>query len=223
MDENDLALQRSQMVEMQIIRRGITDQATLSALLEVPRHLFVPVSHRPDAYADYPIHIGKGQTISQPYMVALMTQAAQCNEDSRVLEIGTGSGYAAAVLSRVVQKVYTVERIPELTDEAKLRFAELGYDNIITHIGDGTLGWPEHAPYDAIIVTAGAPALPESLIDQLKVGGKLIIPVGATRQQTLMRYCKTSKDSYSTESLEVVKFVPLIGELGWHFPSPDRP
>lgn len=217
MEEHDFALQRRNMVEMQIMRRGIKDEATLASLLEVPRHSFVPPTHHADAYADYPIHIGKGQTISQPYIVALMTQAAECDARSRVLEIGTGSGYAAAVFSRIVEEVYTVERIASLAEEAMQRFKELGYTNIHVNIGDGTLGWLKHAPYDAIVVTAGAPVPPESLIAQLKVGGRLIIPVGNTRLQSLMRYRKTSEKSYSSETLKSVRFVPLIGEEGWHF------
>lgn len=217
MKEDDFALQRRNMVEMQIMRRGVRDEATLASMLEVPRHFFVPPSHQSEAYGDYPIHIGKGQTISQPYIVAMMTQAAECGAEARVLEIGTGSGYAAAIFSRIVKEVYTIERIASLADEAAERFRALGYTNISVKVGDGTLGWPESALYDAIVVTAGAPVLPASLIPQLKVGGRLIIPVGDSKLQSLTRYRKTSENAYTTEVLEWVRFVPLIGEQGWRF------
>lgn len=206
--------QREAMVEHQIKRRGVNDPATLKAMLEVPRHLFVPPDLQKFAYEDSPLPIGQGQTISQPYIVALMTQAAELAPDAAVLEIGTGSGYAAAVLSRIVAKVYTIERLEPLALQAETQLKELGYDNVIVKAGDGTLGWPEAAPFDAIIVTAGAPVVPASFLSQLKEGGKVIIPVGDALSQQLLRLRK-NKGQFQREMLEHVRFVPLIGEQGW--------
>ncbi len=203
------------MVEQQIAKRGIKDPATLKSMRTVPRHLFVPDHLRESAYEDRPLPIAAGQTISQPYIVGLMTEAAELKSDIDVLEIGTGSGYAAAVLSRIVKEVYTVERIPELAEKAEAAFKEAGYDNIHVKVANGTLGWPEHGPYDAILVTAGAPTAPESLIDQLKIGGRLVIPVGDSVSQQLVRYRKNVDGSLDQEILEYVRFVPLIGEEGW--------
>jgi protein-L-isoaspartate(D-aspartate) O-methyltransferase len=160
--------------------------------------------------------IGEGQTISQPYIVALMTEALELTPDDRVLEIGTGSGYAAAVLSRIARQVYTVERHSSLARAAEARFRRLGYDNIQVHVGDGTLGWVEHAPYDGIVATAGGPAVPQPLLDQLKRGGRLVIPVGRFPQlQELVRVRRLSKEGYRREELGSVRFVPLVGQAGW--------
>lgn len=208
---------RREMVERQLVRRGIDDEETLRSMAAVPRHLFVPPAMAADAYRDSPLLIGKGQTISQPYIVALMTQSAECDCNSKVLDIGTGSGYAAAVFAHFCREVYSVERIPELAEEAKERLKRLGYSNVEVSTGDGTLGWKEHAPYDAIVVTAGAPVIPHSLIGQLKVGGRLIIPVGDSTMQKLLRYRKEGEDEMKEELLEYVRFVPLIGREGWNY------
>jgi protein-L-isoaspartate(D-aspartate) O-methyltransferase len=186
----------------------------------VPRERFVPASLQDSAYDDGPLPIGEGQTISQPYVVARMTEAVQPRPGDRALEIGTGSGYAAAVLATIVSEVYTVERLGGLAETARRHLAALGYRNVRVLCGDGTLGWPEHAPYDAIIVTAGGPFVPSSLLEQLAIGGRLIMPVGsATRFQHLVRMTRTTADTYEREELEGVAFVPLIGKHGW---SADR-
>lgn len=206
---------RKKMVDWQLAPRGIKSPQVLEAMSKVPRHLFVPPELSMHAYADSPLPIGEGQTISQPYIVALMSDAAELDSNSRVLEIGTGSGYAAAVLASFVQEVYTVERIPELAEQAIERFENLRYKNIHVKIDDGTLGWPEKGPFDAIIVTAGAPIVPSSFIDQLKVNGRLIIPVGDAMSQQLVRLRKLPSGEYHKEFLEYVRFVPLIGKDGW--------
>lgn len=211
----DFEAQRESMVEHQIRRRGVKDPATLQAMLNVPRHLFVPPDLQKYAYEDSPLPIGLDQTISQPYIVALMTEAAQLTPEARVLDIGTGSGYAAAILARIVSKVYSIERIEPLAIQAAARIKELGYDNVTVKAGDGTLGWPEAGPFDAIIVTAGAPVIPESFMSQLKEGGRVIIPVGDALSQQLLRLRKGPKGEYSRELIEHVRFVPLIGEQGW--------
>jgi protein-L-isoaspartate(D-aspartate) O-methyltransferase len=204
------------MVNTQLVARGIRDPDVLEAMSTVPREVFVPAGQVQFAYADSPLPIGQGQTISQPYIVALMTEALGLAPHERVLEIGTGLGYAAAVLSRIAEEVYTVERHLKLARAAEARFRQLGYDNIQVHVGDGTLGWLEHAPYDAIVVTAGGPAIPELLLDQLKVGGRLVIPVGATPDlQELMRVRRANENDFEHENLGSVRFVPLVGEAGW--------
>jgi len=182
----------------------------------VPREAFVPADSVQVAYADSPLPIGQGQTISQPYIVALMTEALELSPDDRVLEIGTGSGYAAAVLSRIAYEVYTVERHPRLARAAEAQFQRLGYDNIHVRVSDGTLGWADHAPYDAIVVTAGGPEIPDPLREQLAVGGRLVIPVGERPDmQQLVRVRRNSEHDYQQESLGAVRFVPLVGEAGW--------
>lgn len=197
-------------------RRGITDQAVLGAMATVPREQFVGMDLAEFAYDDSPLPIEEGQTISQPYIVALMTQALQLEPDDKVLEIGTGSGYAAAVLSRVVKQVYTVERHEALVNIARHRLDNLGYDNVAILCGDGTLGWPEHAPFDGIVVTAGGPDAPRSLIDQLAIGGRLVIPTGPSlHEQKLLRITRLGKTEVEVEELGGVRFVPLIGEQGW--------
>jgi len=203
------------MVEEQILARGVIDPSTIKSMLEVPRHRFVPEHQIPYAYKDGPLSIGDGQTISQPYIVALMTQDAELAPEEKVLDIGTGSGYAAAVLSRIVKEVCTIERIEELSLKAQRCFKELGYSNIKAAVGDGSIGWQEEAPFDAIIVTAGAPVVPDSFVAQLKAGGRLIIPIGEEGYQRLVRIRKTGEGETESETLEHVRFVPLIGEEGY--------
>lgn len=208
---------RHEMVERQILARGVRDPAVIAAMREVPRELFVPENLRGYAYEDSPLPIGEGQTISQPYMVAFMAEALHLSPGDRVLEIGTGSGYAAAVVSRIVSDVYSVEIITDLADQAKKRFRMLGYDNIHVVAGDGSLGYPERAPYDGIVVTAGAPDIPEPLLEQLAVGGRLVIPVGPSLHfQSLMRVRRENDVEYGQEDLGPVQFVPLVGVEGWH-------
>jgi protein-L-isoaspartate(D-aspartate) O-methyltransferase len=207
---------REQMVERQIIGRGVHDPAVLSAMRRVRREAFVPRHLARRAYADQPLPIGAGQTISQPYIVAMMTESLRLRPSDRVLEIGTGSGYAAAVLAEIAVEVYTVERLASLADSASRRLAQLRYTNVHVRHGDGSLGWPEHAPYDAIVVTAGGPEVPPSLLKQLAVGGRIVMPVGASPQaQHLVRVMRTSETTYEREDLGGVAFVPLIGAEGW--------
>jgi protein-L-isoaspartate(D-aspartate) O-methyltransferase len=208
--------ERRQMVEQQIRQRGVTDPVILDAMAEVPRELFVAPEYRIQSYDDTPLPIPAGQTISQPYVVALMIEALHLRPADRVLEIGTGSGYAAAVLSRMSREVYTVERHGELVAYARARFQELGYDNIQVRHGDGTLGWPEHAPYDGIVVAAGGPQIPLSLRQQLAPGGRMVIPVGRRRErQQLVRITRENESDFRQEKLGHVRFVPLIGREGW--------
>jgi len=212
----DLSRYRKEMVRRQLISRGINDPAVLKAMGQVPREAFVPADLAEVAYDDTALPIGKRQTISQPYMVALMIEALELSQEDRVLEIGTGSGYAAAVLSRIAREVYTVERHVKLADKARTHFRKLEYDNIHVRVGDGTLGWNEHAPYDGIVVTAGGPEIPEPLLEQLKVGGYLVIPIGDWKTtQKLVRVHRASQDDYQQENLGKVRFVPLVGEAGW--------
>ena len=202
------------MVDEQLIPRGIHDLKTLEAMRKVPRHLFVEEAMKDQAYGDFPLPIGRGQTISQPYIVALMTQALGLKGHESVLEIGTGSGYQAAILSQVCAKVYTVERIDSLLVQARKIFDSLHYLNILTKLDDGTNGWLEYAPYDAIIVTAGGPKVPEPLLEQLADPGILVIPVGDRGVQDLRRVIK--KDGKIIEkTIEYVRFVSLIGDHGW--------
>lgn len=208
--------QRNIMIREHLMGRGILDQAVLKAMREVPREEFIHEHQRGQAFGDHPLPIDGGQTISQPYIVAYMTEALELNAADNVLEIGTGSGYAAAVLSRIVTSVYSVERLGRLALSARQRLEQLGYTNIIIHEGDGTLGWPAHAPYDAIVVTAGAPSVPEPLLKQLAIGGRLVIPVGpSTDLQVLVRVRRVSEHDYHREQLCGVRFVPLIGAAGW--------
>ena len=193
--------------------KGIGDEAVLAAMATVERHRFVPPEAQGLAYMDGPLEIGYGQTISQPYMVAAMTSALALTPDSRVLEIGTGSGYQTAILAELAGEVVTVERIEALSEKAAQTLAEMGYDNVTTLTGDGTLGAPEHGLFDAILVTAGAPATPSPLVSQLKPGGRLVIPEGDLRMQTLVRYTKNG--DITRESLMQCMFVPLIGRHGW--------
>ena len=215
-ESKEIGQRREIMIREHLIGRGIHNSAVLDAMREVPREEFVEPGIRDLAYEDHPLHIDEGQTISQPYIVAYMTECLELSASDRVLEIGTGSGYAAAVLSRIVDKVYTVERLPGLAQNARQRLQMMGYTNIDIHVGDGTLGWPEHSPYDAIVVTACAPRIPQPLIEQLAVGGRLVIPVGGyTFNQVLVRLCRISEQDYRREELCGVSFVPLIGADGW--------
>jgi protein-L-isoaspartate(D-aspartate) O-methyltransferase len=207
---------RKRMVTTQLAARGIHDPAVLEAMGKVPREKFIPEDKERYAYEDAPLPIAQGQTISQPYIVALMSEALDLSPEAKALEIGTGSGYAAAVLSRIADQVFTVERHPELARYAKSRYQQLGYTNIQVHVGDGTRGWEEHAPYDGIVVTAGGPAIPQPLLEQLKVGGRLVMPVGVEfNAQQLLLVTRTSTEEYQQENLGSVRFVPLIGEAGW--------
>jgi len=200
--------ERKEMVEYQIRRRGISDKKVLKAMLKVPRHLFVPEQMRELAYGDEPLPIGEGQTISQPYIVAYMTEALKLTGKEKVLEIGTGSGYQTAILAEIVQEVYTVELIPELSRRAQKVLAELGYQNIHFLVGDGTRGWPEHAPYEAILVSAAPATVPRSLAEQLKLGGRMIIPVGTDFQELVL--VTRTESGWQEERLIGVRFVPLI-------------
>lgn len=218
MNHDSWSSQRHAMVRTQIESRGVRDPNTLAALAAVPRHCFVPEPQRHLAYEDGALPIGAGQTISQPFIVALMTEALGLSPGDRVLEIGTGSGYQTAVLAEVVGpqgEVHTIERHAELLDEARDLLNRLGYHGIHYHIGDGTLGWPERAPFDAIIVTAGGPSVPAELRHQLHPdGGRLVIPVGPQDEQELLRYTRHGAQ-WERDSLGIVRFVPLIGEQGW--------
>jgi len=212
----DSRARREQMIESQVAARGVRDAAVLRALREVPREAFLPPELAEFAYRDSPLPISCGQTISQPYIVALMTAALRLAPGERVLEIGTGSGYAAAILSRVAREVVTIERHEDLAKVARQRLRGLGYDNVAVHHGDGTLGWAPGAPYDAIVVAAGGPTVPEALLDQLAVGGRLVIPVGEDRAlQTLVRVTRQADGALVREDLGDVRFVPLIGVQGW--------
>ena len=206
---------RNRMVEQQVARRGVDDERVLAAMRTVPREEFVEPDMATSAYEDRPLPIGEGQTISQPYVVARMIEAARVGPGDRVLEVGAGSGYAAAVLSRIASHVHAIERHEALTTAATARLERLGYDNVTLRTGDGTRGWPEAAPFDAILVAAGAPQVPTSLRDQLAVGGTLVLPVGrAVRHQTLLRVTRTGEDAWEQDELGAVRFVPLIGAEG---------
>ena len=211
------------MVEKAIFRRGVRSELVLNAMRAVPREAFLPDQLREFAYQDSPLPIEESQTISQPYIVAFMTEALALQGGERILEIGAGSGYAAAVLSRIAGEVYTVERIGQLAEKAASTLADLGYHNVHVRHEDGTKGWPEHAPYDGIVVAAGGPEIPESLKEQLKIGGRLVIPVGRDpRVQELVRVTRISENRYDREDLADVRFVPLIGEEGWAPTQRDR-
>lgn len=202
------------MVETQIILRGVKDQRVINAMLKVPRHKFVPEELIYRAYDDMALPIGEGQTISQPYMVAVMTELLEPDINHRILEIGTGSGYQAAVLAEIAKEVYTIERVASLSERARTIIRELGYENIFFKIGDGTLGWPEEAPFDRIIITAAAPEIPQTLVDQLNDGGIIVAPVGSRYSQILLKGIKKKGSLITEESVPCV-FVPLVGEKGW--------
>jgi len=211
---NDLESRRERLAAM-LERQGITDPRVLQAFRDVPRHLFVPVGLAEFAYEDRPLPVGEGQTISQPYIVAWMTQVADLKPGQKVLEVGTGSGYAAAIASRIAAEVYSVERHATLAGSARARLAGLGYENIHVLEGDGTRGWPGHAPYDAILVTAGGPIVPPALLEQLAPGGTLVMPLGPAEVQILVRIRRASDGTLRYQELGDVRFVPLIGEAGW--------
>uniref|UniRef100_A0A7C3Z2U4 Protein-L-isoaspartate O-methyltransferase n=1 Tax=Desulfobacca acetoxidans TaxID=60893 RepID=A0A7C3Z2U4_9BACT len=214
-DKEDRYLEaRRTMVETQIRRRGVTDPRVLAAMSKVPRHLFVPRHLWEQAYSDYPLPIGENQTISQPYIVALMTEALELTGGEKVLELGTGSGYQAAILAELAAQVYTIERIPSLARSAEQVLTSLGYTNVHVRLADGTLGWPEEAPFDAILVTAGAPKVPPPLVEQLALGGRLVIPVGDRYTQTLTRV-RLTQEGLQQEYLGGCRFVKLIGKHGW--------
>ena len=203
-------LQRQRMVEYQIKARGVRDVRVLEAMMKVPRHLFVPPSYRANSYDDSPMPIGEGQTISQPYIVAFMTESLELKENDRVLEIGTGSGYQAAVLAELAAEVYTIELLPNLGKRAGELLEDIGYDNIHVKIGDGYKGWPKKAPFDAVIVTAAPQDIPPALIEQLKEGGRMIIPVGPVGGvQNLIRGVKKS-GKLKTKDVLPVRFVPMV-------------
>jgi protein-L-isoaspartate(D-aspartate) O-methyltransferase len=205
---------REEMVQKQIEPRGISNPKVLAVLRKVPRHLFVSEALRDQAYGDFPLPIGEQQTISQPYIVAEMTQALDLETEDRVLEIGTGSGYQAAILAEMVFRVYTIERIRSLYMKARKLFDQLHYHNIITKYSDGSGGWPDESPFDAIIVTAGAPDIPEILVAQLVVGGRMVLPIGNQYSQDLIKIVKDEK-GIRKENLGGCRFVRLMGEYGW--------
>ena len=206
--------ERLRMVAEQLRKRRISDERVLSAMGKVPRHLFVPPESMQRAYTDGPLPIGEGQTVSQPYMVAIMTQYLNLKGGEKVLEVGTGSGYQSSIIMELSGELYTIERVASLAERAKDRLIGLGYRNFHMRVADGTKGWPEAAPFDGIIVTAGAPALPDVLVDQLKDGGRLVIPVGSRHSQALYR-CVKRGGACITEEDTMCVFVPLIGEYGW--------
>ena len=215
---------RKQMIDYQLAARGLHDQSVLDAVNAVPREEFVPTDLVEFAYSDSPLPIAASQTISQPYIIALMTAALELKPDDRVLEVGAGSGYAAAVLAEIATDVYTIERHKILADTARSRLEQLGYRNIQVLFGDGTLGWPEHAPFDAIVVAAGGPDVPENLKKQLAIGGRLVIPVGSSlHTQKLLRVRRISENEYQEEDLGGVRFVPLIGAAGWEDEAAAKP
>ena len=214
MDHRKFEILRQNMVEKQIIARGVSDAAVIRAMSSVPRHLFVNEALADSAYQDFPLPIGEGQTISQPYIISEMTQALELTEDERVLEIGTGSGFQAAVLAHIVFRVYTIERNNTLFMRTRKLFDQLRYHNIVTRYGDGTQGWKDESPFDAIIVTAGGEIIPQPLLDQLALGGKLIMPVGGLMSQELL-LARKQKQGISIDNLGGCRFVKLIGRHGW--------
>jgi protein-L-isoaspartate(D-aspartate) O-methyltransferase len=212
---NEYDSKRNQMVESQLVQRGIRDPKVINAFKKVPRHLFLDEALWPQAYEDHPVPIGEKQTISQPYIVALMTEALQLTGTEKVLEIGTGSGYQTAILAEVAEHVYSIERIPSLAKRARKTLDKLNYTNVMITIGDGTAGWEEYSPYQAIIVTAAAPDAPDPLLRQLDTQGRLIVPIGDEYFQDLMLYVKEGEDRYREENYGGVRFVKLIGDYGW--------
>jgi len=206
---------RERMLEKDLLPRGIKDKKVLDAMLKVPRHLFVGEAQRMSAYEDHPLPIGEGQTISQPFMVAWMTEALELKGEESILEIGTGSGYQTAILGELASRVYSVERVPSLTGKARKFLDSQGYRNVLVKLSDGTLGWEEYAPYDRILVTAGSPSVPGPLLEQLAPGGILVIPVGGNSVQELLRIRKREDGSTSQEKMGGCVFVRLVGKHGW--------
>lgn len=211
----DFSISRRRMVEQQVLARGVSDQRVIDAMLKVPRHKFVEEAFENQAYQDAPLPIGDKQTISQPYMVAVMSEALLLTGTETVLEVGTGSGYQAAVLAMLADRVFSLERIPSLARRARKALDDCGYSKVNIRVADGTRGWQEMAPFDAIIVTAGAPDVPQEYLQQLVVGGRLVIPVGNRDSQVLMRITRTGHSEYKEERLLGCRFVPLIGSHGW--------
>jgi protein-L-isoaspartate(D-aspartate) O-methyltransferase len=214
------AERRARMVETQIVARGVRDARVLAAMKQVPRHLFVDAKERAQAYEDHPLPIAGNQTISQPYIVALMTELADLTPTEKVLEIGTGSGYQSAVLSRLAGEVYSIEIVPELARESAVRLRELGYGNVTVKEGDGYRGWPEHAPFDAILVTAAPDRIPQPLLDQLAPGGRMVIPVGSFFQE-LKVLSKDKNGKITEKDILPVRFVPMTGEIEKTPPAPE--
>lgn len=206
--------ERKTMVEVQLRGRGLKDERVLKAMEEIPRHRFVSKEQEQSAYSDHPLPIGEGQTISQPYMVALMTECMELEGNEKVLEIGTGCGYQAAILAKLAEEVYSIERVEKLSLKAKEILAELGYTNVKLKVGDGTKGWEEYSPYQALIVTAGSPDIPQTLLDQLSEGGRMVIPVGGSFSQELV-VARKRKGKVERRKVCGCVFVPLIGEFGW--------
>ena len=213
MTQEDFAQQREQMVETQLESRDIQSERVLEAMKKVPRHLFMPASVRQYAYVDSPVPIGKGQTISQPYIVGLMTQTVDPKPGDRALEVGTGSGYQAAVLGELVQEVYTIEIIPDLAERAEKVLADSGYDNVEVRQGDGYQGWPEKAPFDIILITAAPEEIPQPLIDQLAEGGRLVVPVGPQGEIQTLTLVTREKGEVTKTYITDVRFVPMTGEV----------
>lgn len=217
----DYAIARRRMVEQQIIARGIHEPRLIDALKNLPRHLFIEAGLGNHAYSDSSLPIGEKQTISQPFMVAAMTAALELEGQERILEIGTGSGYQTALLAMLAKRVYSIERIPLLAARARKVLDHLSLSNINIRIGDGTLGWPEQAPYDGILAAAGAPEIPSRYLEQLAIGGKLVIPVGSLDQQVLVRVIRITDQQYQRQELMGCRFVPLIGDQGWQEDAHD--
>lgn len=212
---NAHAGKRQYMVDTQIVARGIKDQRVIEAMQKVPRHLFLDEALWPQAYEDHPLPIGEKQTISQPYIVALMTEALKLKGNEKVLEIGSGSGYQTAILAELAEQVYTIERIPVIAKRARKTFDQLQYKNIVLTITDGSSGWKDHSPYDGIIVTAASPSAPKPLLEQLAVNGRLVIPIGGEAGQELVVYEKIDKNEFKQENYGGCRFVKLVGEHGW--------
>jgi len=211
------AKQRKKMVDSQIRSRGVGDERVLRAMENIPRHLFVDEGLVDQAYSDSPLPIGEKQTISQPYIVAIMTEALELKGSETVLELGTGSGYQAAILAELADRVFTIERIAPLAQKARKLLESLNYYNVVLRVGDGTYGWREESPFDAILVTAGSPSIPRTLVEQLAIGGRLVIPVGGRYSQSLVKLTRLSEnpDDVKKEDLGGCRFVNLIGEYGW--------
>ena len=212
---SDYAIARRRMVAEQVVARGVKDPRVIDAILRVPRHLFVPEALAAQAYSDFPLPIGERQTISQPYMVAVMSEALQLKGGEKVLEVGTGSGYQAAVLALLARQVFSLERIPMLARQARRTLDGCGFARVNVRVTDGTFGWEEEAPFDGIVVTAGAPAVPQPYRSQLAIGGRLVIPVGDRLSQVLMRVTRMSERDFREERLLGCRFVPLVGDHGW--------
>lgn len=212
---DEFQIPRERMIGLLREHYKIADEQVLQAMREVPRHFFVPDALKAQAYKDNALPIAANQTISQPFIVARMTELLELNNQSKVLEIGAGSGYQTAILAKLAAKIYAIERVAQLANQAQERFQKLGITNVTLHCGDGTLGWDAYAPYDGILVAAGSPVMPEPLLTQLKIGGRLVIPVGQDQQsQRLIRVTRT-EGNYQTEDFGACAFVPLIGEHGW--------